>query len=171
MKCRSLLRVATGLLMIPIGATAQTPADVASIDGIIRAFYEVVSGPAGESADRARDEFIHHPDAAVAIASVDAEGNPALVTMTLGEYHERFGGPRAQPFYEWEIHRVTQRFGSIAQIWTTYVESDAPNGSPTGRGINSIHLYFDGNRWWITSWVFDSERVGNEIPGEYLPSR
>jgi len=171
MKCHCSLWVATGLLLIPIAASTQQAEDVATIDGIVKAFYEVVSGPTGESADRARDEFIHHPDAAVAIASVDADGNRVLTTMTLGEYHDRFGGPRAQPFYEWEIHRVTQHFGSIAQVWTTYVESDAPNGSPNGRGINSIQLYFDGDRWWITSWVFDSERAGNEIPEEYVPGR
>jgi hypothetical protein len=91
--------------------------------------------------------------------------------MTLGEYHDRFGGPRAQPFYEWEIHRVVQRFGSIAHVWTTYIESDSPQGETRGRGINSIQLYFDGERWWITSWVFDSEREGSEIPAEYVPGR
>ena len=163
--------VIASCLVIPTFATGQSPDDVASIDGIVKAFYEVVSGPAGESADRARDEFIHHPDAAVAIASVDSDGNHVLTTMTLDEYHDNFGGPRAEPFYEWEIHRVTQRFGSIAHVWTTYVESDAPHGAPRGRGINSIQLYFDGDRWWITSWVFDSEREGNVIPGEYLPGR
>ncbi len=37
---------------------SENPADVASIDAIIEAYYEVVSGPAGESADRARDEYL-----------------------------------------------------------------------------------------------------------------
>ena len=145
------------------------PADVATLDGIINAYYEVVSGPAGESADRRRDESLHHSAALVAIASVDDEGVPTIQTMTIGGYHDRFGGPRQQGFYEWEIHRVKQRFGNVAHVWSTYVYSDAPDGPPQARGINSIQLYHDGERWWITSWIFDSERAGNPIPAEYLP--
>ncbi|HUP00436.1 MAG TPA: hypothetical protein VM737_02820 [Gemmatimonadota bacterium] len=146
------------------------PTDVESLDGIIRAYYEVVSGPAGKSADRARDESLHAPGARIGISGVDPDGKPTLQMMTLGEYHDRFGGPRANPFYEWEIHRVTQRFGNIAHVWSTYAISDTPGGASTGRGINSIQLYFDGARWWITGWVFDSERAGNPIPRQFLPT-
>ena len=46
-----------------------------------------------------------------------------------------------------------------------------PDGEVFGRGINSIQLYHDGDRWWITSWIFDQERAGNEIPAEFLPDR
>ncbi len=148
---------------------AQSRDDVATLDGIIRAYYEVVSGPAGESADRQRDMFLHHPDALVGMVGLDADRRPALHTMTLAEYHDRFGGPRSEPFYEWEIHREVMRFGSIAHVWSTYVESDAPDRDPAGRGINSITLYFDGERWWITGWIYDSERADNPIPAEYLP--
>jgi len=152
-----------------LSVSAQSREDVATLDGIIRAYYEVVSGPAGEPADRERDMFLHHPDALVGMAGLDAEGRPTIQTMTLGEYHDRFGGPRSAAFYEWEINREVLRFGSIAHVWSTYMESDAPDGEPSGRGINSIALYFDGERWWITGWIYDSEREGNAIPPEYLP--
>lgn len=161
--------LAAVLLTLGAPTAAQSRADVATLDGIIRAYYEVVSGPAGGYADRARDMYIHHPDALVAIAGPDEDGNNVVRTMTLAEYHDRFGGPRAEPFYESEIHRETQRFGSIAHVWSTYVESDTPGGNPRGRGINSITLYFDGDRWWVMGWIYDSERAGNPIPAEYLP--
>ncbi len=104
---------ALGLFLIVAGAQAQRSGeqprdDVTTLDGIIRAYYEIVSGPAGEAADRARDEYIHFPGALVAITSVDATGTPTIQTMSIGEYHDRLGGPRQNPFYEWEIHRVTE---------------------------------------------------------------
>lgn len=164
------------LIVLSSSAAAQAdsaryplPGDVATLDGIIRAYYDVVSGPAGSTANRARDSSLHVEHARVGIVGRDADGAPVLRTMTVGEYHDRFGGPRRAPFYEWEIHRVTQRFGSVAHVWSTYLTSDAPDGSARSRGINSIQLYFDGTRWWITAWFFDSERDDNPIPAEFLP--
>ncbi|MGD8727326.1 MAG: hypothetical protein PVH40_06750 [Gemmatimonadales bacterium] len=170
-----LRRVLVGLVVLGMASTSLSaqagpnPEDVATLDGIIKAYYEVVSGPAGERADRERDAFLHHPDALVAIAGVDSEGTPTLATMSLTEYHDRFGGPRAQGFYERELHRDVQRFGNIVHVWSTYAASLTPEGEPFTRGINSIQLYHDGERWWITSWIYDSERGGNPVPDEYLP--
>lgn len=151
------------------GDPAPRPEDVRTLDGIIAAYYDVVSGPAGESPDRERDRSIHHPDASVAITGVGADGAPVIRTMTLDGYHDQFGGARGEPFYEFEIHRVVQRFGNIAHVWSTYASSLEPDGEPFARGINSIQLYHDGERWWITSWVFDSERAGLPIPPEFMP--
>ena len=148
---------------------SENPADVASIDAIIKAYYEVVSGPAGESADRARDEYLHHPSALIGIPTRGDDGQPTIRMITLSQYHDDFGGARQQPFYEWEINRETQRFGNVAHVWSTYASSGEPDGEVFGRGINSIQLYHDGSRWWITSWIFDQERAGNEIPAEFLP--
>ena len=102
-------------------ATAQQvrPEDVASIDAIIEAYYDVISGPAGEPADVARDRSLHHPQAWVAIAGVDEEGNPDVDVMTLDDYHGD-GGVRSAPFYEWETGRETQRSGSMVHVWSHY---------------------------------------------------
>ena len=171
---RTIMAVVLGILALSAPLQAQEralplPEDVQTLDGITKAYYEVVSGPAGESADRARDESLHHSAALVGMTGVDREGNPRVSTMTLGEYHDRSGGPRRQGFYEWEIHRVVERFGNVAHVWSTYAASTEPNGEVNSRGINSIQLYHDGERWWIMSWVYDSERPGNPIPPEYLP--
>jgi hypothetical protein len=161
--------LAAATLLVGQAVHAQAdPNDVTTLDDIIRAYYEVVSGPAGEAADRARDETLHWQVAQIGIAGIGRDGSPILRTMTLSEYHDSFGGPRQNAFYETEAHRVTQRFGNIAHVWSTYEYRDAPDGQKTGGGINSIQLFHDGARWWITSWVFDSERAGNPIPSEYL---
>lgn len=72
-------------------------------------------------------------------------------------------------FDEREIHRVTQRFGNIAHVFSTYETRAKPGGPILGRGINSIELFWDGKRWWIASAIWDDERPGNPIPKEYLP--
>ncbi len=149
-------------------ATAD-PSDVATLDDIIRAYYEVVSGPAGESADRARDQTLHRPNALVGMPGRDSDGAPQLMTMTLDEYHDQAGGVRTEGFFEKEIHRVVQRFGNIAHVMSTYASSTTPDGEPYSRGINSIQLTWDGERWWIVSWIFDQERPGNSIPPQFLP--
>lgn len=156
-------------VMAQVGAGGADPGDVRTLDDIIRAYYEVVSGPEGEVPDRTRDKTLHLPDAVVGVPDVNAEGHPVLNTMTLDDYHDRFGGRRAEGFYETEIHRVVSRFGNVAHVMSTYASATAPGGEPFDRGINSIQLTWDGDRWWIVSWIFDSERPGNPIPSEFLP--
>jgi hypothetical protein len=169
----TVIAIATATLALPTAVRAQDEAgrvqDVATLDGILSAYYEVVSRAAGEPADRARDEWIHHPDALVGIARVGPDDGRDIMTMTLREYHDRFGLPAEEPFYEREIHRVVNRFGSVAHVWSTYASSREPGGEPFSRGINSIQLYHDGSRWWVMSWIFDRERAGNPIPAGYLP--
>jgi hypothetical protein len=143
------------------------PEDVASLDGLIRAFYEVVSGPAGERVDLARDRTLHRAGARVGFPQGTPEGD-RLVMMDLEEYHRRFDAPRSAAFYEVELHRIVERFGTIAHVWSSYAYSDWPGGPVAQRGINSIQCHFDGARWWILGWIYDKERDGNPIPPAYL---
>jgi hypothetical protein len=130
------------------------PDDVATIDGIIKAYYEVVSGPAGESADVERDRTLHHPEAWVAISNVDDSGKPIVNVMTLDGYHGD-NAPRQEGFYEWETDRVTRRSGDMVHVWSSYAVAREAGGEPVARGVNSITLFYDGERWWIMNWMFD----------------
>lgn len=139
--------------------------DIESLDGIISAYYEVVSGPEGPKQTE-RDKSLHHPNAHVMTSGVDKNGKPYLKSMTLAEFHQNTSQAE---FYETEISRTTESFGNITHVWSTYSFKDKPDGPVLGRGINSIQLYNDGSRWWILGWVYDSERKGNPIPEKYLP--
>lgn len=164
------LAVATAL-KLAAQATAR-PEDVRTIDGIMKAYYEVVSGPKGAIPDEARDQTLHHPKAQVTLIDRKADGTTTARVGTLADYYAASGrAPRKEPFYEKEIHRVTQRIGSVLHVWSTYESRREPNGKPFTRGINSIQLYWDGARWWILGWVFDSEVHGVTIPAEYLPKQ
>jgi len=144
------------------------PGDVATLDGIIRAYYEVVSGPAGVPRQVERDRSLHWPGVKVAMTGKGPDGEPFVRSMTLAEYHQGSEDP-ASGFWESEIHRVTQRFGQIVHVWSTYEWRSEEEGPVQGRGINSIQLYHDGERWWVMTWIYDSERPDNPIPPEYLP--
>lgn len=160
-------------LAAPLSAqTTARPEDVATLDGIMKAYYDVVSGPAGSLPDPARDGTLHHPQAQITLLSRKANGTATVVVTDLAGYYKQTGtGPRTKGFFEHEIHRVTQRIGAVAHVWSTYESAETPGGKPFSRGINSIQLFFDGTRWWILGWVFDDERNGGKVPPEYLPAR
>lgn len=163
-----LLILLFGLLSLT-HSEAQNPyplqKDVATLDGIIKAYYEVVSGPQGPKQTE-RDRSLHHASANVMVSGITITGEPFLRMMTLKEFH---ANTPLDEFYESEIHRITETFGNITHVWSTYEYRDKPKGPFIGRGINSIQLYNDGERWWILGWVYDSERTSNPLPKKYLP--
>jgi len=146
------------------------PEDVATLDDILDAYYEVVSAAAGQPKQVERDHSLHHPMARVAITGTGEDGKPFIRMMTLDGYYED-NVVSTTGFFEKEIHRVVQRFGNVVHVWSTYEWRTSEDGPVQGRGINSIQLYNDGTRWWITSWIYDSEQEGNPIPAKFLPKR
>ena len=159
---RSWIRVAiAAAVLTPAGVGAQDARaeDVSTIDGIITAFYDVISGPAGERADVERDRSLHHPDAWVSIASVGPDGERRVRVMTLEQYHGS-NAPRGQAFYEWETERTVQRSGNMVHVWSHYASAREPGGEPFDTGVNSITLFHDGDRWWVMGWMFDQAAEG-----------
>jgi len=59
-------------------------------------------------------------------------------------------------------------FGNVCQAFSTYEGRRAPSDEkPFVSGINSIQVVNDGQRWWVASVVWDTERPNNPIPPEY----
>lgn len=144
------------------------PEDVASIDAILKVFYDVISGPAGEPRDWDRDESLWLADSRRVAAKVE-NGSPSVRVMSHEQFVERSIPLLAPGFFEHEIHRVVHRFGNIAHVLSTYESRRTADGPVFTRGVNSINLYWDGSRWWIASAVWDSERPGEPLPKELLP--
>ncbi len=158
----------------PPAVIAARPDDVKSMDAILAAVYDVISGPAGERDwDRLRSLF--YPGARlIPCVRATAEEPKAAITARVSTVEEYI--QRAQPilkangFFEREIARRVERFGAVAHVFSTYESRHAANDpQPFVRGINSIQLFFDGTRWWIVTVFWDSERPGQAIPEEYLP--
>ena len=170
-RMRSVLRLALALLLTAPVALAQPdadPRDVSTIDGIIEAYYEVVSGPAGQPRDWARDSTLHLPQALVTIVRTGERGETVLDPVDLGTFHAQSDRLVETGFFEREVSREVQRYGATAHVWSTYEWRTTENGPRGGRGINSIQLVWDGVRWWIVSWMFDGRTDAPPIPREYL---
>jgi hypothetical protein len=72
-------------------------------------------------------------------------------------------------FVEKEIKRVVRKFGNMAQVFSSYEFSTSGKQKISGRGLNSIEMFFDGKRWWISAVAWEEERPNNPLPKEFLP--
>jgi len=144
-------------------------ADVATLDGIIAAFYDVVSGPAGEARDWARDSTLYLPGVRFVVISRAADGSSIARNFDHGTWASGSAASLENGFFEREIHRTTRRFGPMADVFSTYEWTTAEHGPVGGRGVNSIQLFHDGQRWWITGAMWANEEPGQPIPPRYLP--
>ncbi|HEX7090547.1 MAG TPA: hypothetical protein VF192_10475 [Longimicrobiales bacterium] len=155
-------------------APAARPEDVASIDAIIAALYDVISGPAGQARDWDRFRSLFLPGARLIATGKDPQtGATRHVAMDAQGYVERAGpGLERNGFFEREIRRREERFGNIAHVFSAYESlRTTSDPQPFARGINSIQLFNDGARWWIVTILWDSERPDNPIPERYISAR
>ncbi|MGH7730567.1 MAG: hypothetical protein ACRENJ_04875 [Candidatus Eiseniibacteriota bacterium] len=169
------LLAALAFALVSSTAAAQSPSpraeDVRTIDGIIRAFYEVISGPAGTPRQWRRDSTLYIPGVRFVAMSM-REGRPVASVTDHAGFVARTDRMFVQNgFFEREIHRVTKRFGNVVHVFSTYEFCQTADGPVQGRGVNSIQLFWDGERWWIASAIWDDERPDNPIPAEFLPPR
>jgi hypothetical protein len=149
---------------------AANPADVKSIDAIIAAVYDVISGPAGKKRDWDRMRSLFVPGARLIPTALRQTGGYGSRVLTIDEYIERASGFfEKEGFYEQEVARKTEQFGQIAHAFSTYESRHAPDDAkPFQRGINSIQLMNDGKRWWVVTIFWQGEDDKNPLPEKYL---
>lgn len=152
---------------------AANQADVASIDAIIAALYDVISGDAGKKRDwnRLRSLFVY--EGKMIPFAPNKEGGSAAHFLTIDGYVERSGNyVETNGFFERELARKTERFGNLAHVFSTYEgKHKLSDEKPFLRGINSIQLMNDGTRWWIVNIAWEAERPDNLLPEKYLPAK
>lgn len=158
---------------VPVAtAAAVDPADVGSVDAILAALYGVISGDKGVRRDWARMESLFHPGARLIPAGRRDAGPARARVMTVADYIAGSGPVlEGQGFHEVEIARQVQHFGHIVHVWSTYeARRSLSDPQPLMRGINSIQLLDDGERFWILSIAWSQETPESPIPAEYLPA-
>lgn len=153
------------------GQQQANPNDVKSIDAIVTALYDVISGPAGQR-DWDRMQSLFKPDATMGAISQTEEGELQYVSMTPEEYQQRNDEYFLKnDFWEEEIGREVFEFGEIATVQTAYKIMDDKQGEAVQRGINSVQLVYDQDRWWITNITWNTEREENLIPQKLLENK
>lgn len=147
------------------------PADAASVESAIAAYYAAMSHAAGAAPDfeRLRGIFLY---VGMIIPPKSSGENFSVRDVDALEdaYRKQPGTSKDKGLVEREVARKVDCFGNVCHVMSTYearwTESDA---RPFERGVRSMQLLRDGNRWWIASVTWDVERPDNAIPSQFLP--
>lgn len=160
-----------------VSASAQTQVmtsnpELATVDGVIKNLYAVISGPAGQRRDWNKMRDLFRPEARLSALGTDRDGKPRFVTMAIEDYI-RNSGPNFEQngFFEREIGRVTEEYGDLVHVFSAYEARREEKEAPYMRGINSIQLVKKDGRFWIANIVWNTETKENPIPAKYLNGR
>ena len=159
------------LLCISIEAGAQQKdysADVKSIDAIASALYQVISGEPGAPRDWDRFRNLFKPEARLIPTRKDENGKLIIKALSPEEYIQLFQSRIPTGFFESELHRSSEEYGTVAHLFSTYETRDKKDGSVTNRGINSIQLFYDGTRYYVVNIFWCAESMGFVLPDKYL---
>jgi hypothetical protein len=156
---------------VQVQPVAARPEDVASIEAIVKASYETISGGVGVPRQWGRDESLFDPN--VRFVAVQ-RGPKSGATIAMITTHQEFVDAADEStvkdgFTERELAHKIERYGNVATVLSSYEGKNASTGKVVTRGVNIFQLYFDGKRWWILSMAWDEETPQNPIPPELLP--
>jgi hypothetical protein len=156
-------------VIVPVPQAA--PADVESIDAIVAALYDVISGPPGQARNWQRMRSLFIPGGLLLPTAARPGGAVGVRPMSVNDYIA-LSGPLLERvgFTERELARRTERYGHIAHVFSSY-EGRMETEGTTIRGINSIQLLNDGTRWWVVSVFWEAETEGNPLPVEFQAPR
>lgn len=172
---KTLLSIIIGLLALHSVAAQSgkgvNPADVTSLDSIMHAVYDVISGDANRPRDWDRFRSLFVENARLIPVRKDAQtGAFSTKTYSVEEYIQRASPLMAKEgFFEREAARRVEGFGHIAHVFSTYESRHKlSDKAPFARGINSFQLFYDGKRWWVVTIYWDAETADTPIPKKYL---
>jgi len=158
----------------PAQPVAQTPApapamcaDASTLDELIKALDDAVSGPADKDRSCMRELLL--PEARLSPIGKHPDGMYAPHALTLDEWTEAVRKRGHDVLTEHQIKVKVETYGHLAHLWSTYELRLQPDGPPTVRGINSIQAVFDGKRWRILEILWQAETPDLPIPEKYLP--
>ena len=156
----------------PAPAPTAKAEDVKSIDAIVAAVYDVISGDKGQARDWARFRSLFVPGARLIPIVPGKDGGARARVLDVEEFvNSATRATSESAFYERELGRKTDQYGRMAHVYSAYESVREKGGKPFDRGINSIELLKDGDRWWVVSIYWDRETPENPIPAEYLPKK
>jgi len=161
----------------PLDAQEEPPeaiaSDVASPRAIVLAAYAAIAREPGKDYDwyRFRSLFL---EGALLVPNIEQTGGvfTPLSVDDFIDWLDRFtdpASPQDRGFVEGEIHRVEERYGDIAHVFSTYEKHYWGDETVLGRGVNSFQMVRHEGRWWITAIIWDEPTGGDPIPERYLP--
>ncbi len=143
-------------------------APVTSLSQLPQALDAAVSGPVNK--DRACMRALFTPDARLKVITPKPDGAVTLSVLTLDDWTAHVKAATVPAFYEQQVKVQTERFGHLAQLWSTYVlRMNRPDAPVTVRGINSIQAARIDGQWKIVGIVWQAETASEKLPPAYVP--
>lgn len=140
----------------PPVATPTLEEDTSSPEAIVNAIYRLISGNAGESRDWDRLKKLYAPGARLIPIEARPDGSIGPHVLSPDDWiASRSPLFIAEAFWEWETNREQRSEGSMVHVWSAYAAGRTLHGRAIRRGVNSIQLWNDGNRWWVLSTMWD----------------
>jgi hypothetical protein len=145
--------------------------DTRTVDSTIATLYEVISGGPNVPRDWNRFKNLFKPEGKLIPTRKDEQGNLITKAFSPDEYIELFAPRIPTGFFERELSRKTEEFGTVVHAFSTYETRDKKEGPVTNRGINSIQLFKDNNRYYIITIFWCAESMGYALPDKYLTNK
>ena len=155
-------------LQLSVAQSKDYSKDVGSVDAIIAALYDVISGDPGVGRDWDRFRNLFKPETRLLPTRKSAQGELTLASLSPEEYVTLFSSRISTGFFERELHRVTETFGTVTHAFSTYETREKKEGPVTNRGINSIQIFNDGKRYYVINIFWCAESMGFPLPDKYL---
>lgn len=160
------------LLLVTISSFSQHKdysKDVISVDALITALYEVITGEANAPRDWDRFRNLFKPEGRLIPTRKADNGDLILKALSPEEYVLLFQSRIPTGFFERELNRKTEAYGTLVHAFSTYETKEKKEGPVTNRGINSIQLFKDKDRYYIVNIFWCAESMGFALPNTYLP--
>lgn len=152
----------------PTWSQAQYDQDVKSVENITQAYYEVISGPIGEERDFDRLKNLFHPNATFTYSYWStAEDKANLMEFDFDGYVEKLDYLDKKGFYEEEISNQVTTYGTLVNVISTY-KFWMEDKTAEGRGVTFYNYFYDGERYWIMSMLWQMESEQFPIPETFI---
>lgn len=144
-------------------------ADVKSVDALVSALYDVISGEKGQPRDWDRFKNLFTADARLIPTFTNKEGKIAYRSITPAEYETSFTKNVAERgFFERQVSSKIESFGNIVQVFSTYETTEEKRGKVIIRGINSIQILKTDDRYYVMNIFWSGETDKTPLPDKYL---
>jgi hypothetical protein len=145
-------------------------ADTRDMEATLGSLYDVISGEAGVVRDETRFRNLFWPGATLSAIRTDSTGKRMVRVMSVDDFYKGMSEfVKTNSFHEKEIARRVESWDGIAHVWSTYeIRKHQEDAEPFARGINSIQLFRDGQRWWVMSIYWQPESKEVVLPKDYV---
>jgi hypothetical protein len=141
--------------------------DLTTVDSVVESLYRGISFSPGVGPDYALIKALFHPQAFVTAPKEDTAG--IITPVTVDQFLIRLDATlKAEGILdvgatEQEISRRTLIFQRIAHVFSSYEFILLGAEAPIARGINTLQLVHDLDRWWILSISWDRAKPAEPL--------